>query len=164
VELNQLANPDLLRLGQELLIPDKDAQPPVETPVPEVATAVPTTAISISEGAEIAVPTPTSSGPPLIEIAQVLGSGVLAEEVVLIRNRGGAVSLDSWTLAGDQGGRFTFPAVVLYPDAAVRIHTRAGSNRPSDLYWGLAEPAWQGGSLITLRDADSEVVDTYIVP
>jgi hypothetical protein len=110
------------------------------------------------------VPTPTSSGPPLIEIAQVLGSSVLGEEVVVIRNRGGAVSLERWALVGGQGGAYAFPALTLYQDAVVRLHSTTGSSTPADLYWGRVEPAWQPGELLTLRNDRDEVVDTYIVP
>jgi hypothetical protein len=59
---------------------------------------------------------------------------------------------------------FVFPAVTLYPGGEVRLHSRTGTNRPSDLYWGAVEASWQGGALVTLRDAEGEVVDTYIVP
>jgi hypothetical protein len=99
-----------------------------------------------------------------VEIAQVLGSTILGEEVVIIRNRGGVESLEGWTLSGGRGNSYTLPALSLYSDSEVRIHSRTGTNRPSDLYWGLVEPAWEAGELITLRNAVGEVVDTYIVP
>ena len=94
----------------------------------------------------------------------MLGSGNLAAEVVVVRNRGGATSLEGWTLSGAEGNTFTFPAITLFTDAHVHLHSAAGSSTPNDLYWGRVTPAWNGGALITLRDAAGNVVDTYIVP
>jgi uncharacterized protein RhaS with RHS repeats len=100
----------------------------------------------------------------LVEIAQVLGSGDPAAEVVIVRNRGGGTSLEGWTLSNAEGDTFTFPAITLFADAQVRVHSAGGSSTPSDIHWGRAAPAWTGGTLITLRDAAGHVVDTYIVP
>ena len=169
IAANELVNPDLLRLGQEIMVPSLGSGLPTMTPVPD-ATAEPIATDSMEpsapEPAEVGtpVPTPTTSGPPLIEIAQVLGSSILGEEIVVIRNRGGAASLQGWTLAGGPGRSFGFPALTLYTDAEVRLHSKTGTSGPSDLYWGLVEPAWHAGELITLRDARDEVIDTYIVP
>jgi len=169
IAANELVNPDLLRLGQEILVPSRSVEPPAEAPAP-VATTEPVAAETMEPtplgpaGVGTAVPTPTSSGPPLVEIAQVLGSSILGEEVVIIRNRGGAARLEGWVLTGGQGNSYDFPALTLYADAEVRLHSKTGTSGPSDLYWGLVEPAWQAGELITLRDARDEVIDTYIVP
>jgi LysM repeat protein len=158
---NEIGDPHLLHPGQTLIIPVAPPPaatadvPPVETPLepaPETA-PFPTP-----------LPTLTPSGPPLIEIGQVLGSGNLAAEVVVVRNRGGAITLEGWTLSGAEDNIFTFPAITLFTDAHVRLHSAAGSSTPDDLYWGRVTPAWSGGALITLRDAAGNVVDTYIVP
>jgi LysM repeat protein len=160
ITANSLADPDVLHLGQTLIIPAGDS--------------VPTPEGSSSEGVEepsetpepltTALPTPTSSGPPLIEIAQVLGSGDLAAEIAVVRNRGGATSLENWMLSDAEGNTFVFPAITLFADAEVRIHTAPGNNTPTDLYWRQVSPVWSGGELITLRDAAGNPVDTYIVP
>ena len=157
---NGLADPNVLRVGQTLVIPTglpltPTAGSPTETP-PETSstrTALPTP-----------LPTLTAAGPSLVEIGQVLGSGDLTAEVVLVRNRGGATSLEGWTLSDAEGNIFTFPAITLFADASVRVHSAAGNSTPNDLYWGRVAPAWNGGGLITLRDAAGNVVDTYIVP
>jgi LysM repeat protein len=164
VDTNQLADPDVLHLGQQLIIP-AGAAPPTTAPSPTDSVAeTPDATEPVVHEVGTPPPTPTSAGPPLIEIAEVVGSTSLSEEVVVIRNRGGAISLEGWTLSDGQGASFLFPAVVIYTDAEVRLHSRSGSHRPSDLYWGLVEPVWNGGELLTLRDALDEVVDTYIVP
>jgi len=81
-----------------------------------------------------------------------------------VRNRGGVASLEGWTLSDAEGHTFTFPALTLFTDAQVRLHTAAGVSTPTDLYWGRDTPAWKGGILVTLRDTAGNVVDTYIVP
>ncbi len=156
VAANGLADPNVLHVGQILIIPA--SAPPTLTieapPEPSPTEAPPSTPL----------PTLTPSGPPLIEIGQVLGSGDLAAEVVIVRNGGGVTSLEGWTLSNAEGNTFTFPALTLFTDAQVNVHSAAGSHTPSDLYWGRAEPAWSGGELITLRDTVGNVMDTYIVP
>lgn len=158
IAANDLVNPDALAVGQTLVVPVGDlyaptAAPPAESPLDPTVLPLPTLLSAL-----------TPSGPPLVEIGQVLGSGDLAAEVVIARNRGGVVSLEGWTLADAQGNTFTFPSLVLFTGAEVRVRSTVGSSTPKDLYWGRANPAWNGGELITLRDAAGDVVDTYIVP
>ena len=153
--VNDIADPNLLHVGQVLVIP-ADIPP---TPLAESPTPAPTRAPLPTP-----LPSPTPSGPPLVEIGQVLGSGNLAAEVVIVRNRGGRASLEGWTLSDAEGNTFVFPALILFEGAEVRLHSAAGTSTPTDLYWGRATPAWNGGELIALRDAAGEVVSTYIVP
>lgn len=156
IAANNLSNPDLLSVGQQLVIPGRFAPTPEgpPTPGPVLPTVPPATPL----------PTPTPSGPPVIEIAAVLGAGDLENEIVRVRNRGGAVSLENWTLADARGNIFTFPRLVLFPGGEVTIHTKSGTSTPTDLYWRRIAPAWESGGLITLRDREGVVVDTYIVP
>jgi len=160
IAVNGLANPDVLSVGQTLIVPVGDLYVPPADLLTETPLEPSPTALLLST----LLPALTPSGPPLVEIGQVLGSGDLAAEVVVVRNRGGAVSLEGWTLADAQGNIFTFPSFIVFTDAQVRVHSTAGSSTPRDLYWGRANPAWNGGELITLRDAAGDVVDTYIVP
>ena len=157
---NGLTDPNMLHVGQTLVIPVDSPPTPTSGPSAEAVLEPSPTAASFPTPPH----TPTPSGPPLVEIGQVLGSGNLAAEVVIVRNRGGAASLERWTLSDAEGNTFTFPALTLFTDAEVRVHSAAGSPTPSDLYWGRVSPAWSGGELITLRDAAGNVVDTYIVP
>jgi len=157
---NGLADPNMLHAGQTLIVP---VTPPPAPPAEPLATIPPE-----PSPAAVSFPTPlptiTPSGPPLVEIGQALGSGDLTKEVVIVRNRGGVTSLEGWTLSDAEGHTFTFPALTLFTDAQVRLHSAAGLSTPTDLYWGRSAPAWKGGILITLRDAARNVVDTYIVP
>ena len=160
IAANDLVNPDALAVGQTLVVPLGGSYTPTDAP----STESPPEPVSTPTPLPTLLPTLTPSVPPLIEIGQVLGSGNVMAEVVVVRNRGGVVSLEGWTLADAQGNIFYFPALVLFTDAEVRVHSTAGSSTPRDLYWGRANPAWNGGELITLRDVAGEVVDTYIAP
>jgi hypothetical protein len=156
---NGITDPNLLHIGQVLIIPSElpaspATQPATETsPEPAAAELLPTP-----------LPTLTASGPPLVEIGQVVGSGDLATEVVVVRNLGGTVSLEGWTLHDAEGNTFTFPSITLFSDVQMRVHSTPGRSTPSDLYWGRETPAWNEGELITLRNEAGNVVDTYIVP
>lgn len=163
IEANNLANPDMLNIGQELTIPGHFISPTAAPATEETSTeeASPTTAPSSDAPS---LPTLTPSGPPVIEIRQVLGPDVLAAETVIVHNRGGLTSLEKWTLSDAEGNIFIFPALTLFTEGEVHIHSAAGENTPSDLYWGRTTPAWHSGELITLNNAEGNVVDTYIVP
>ena len=157
---NGITDPHVLHPGQVLIIPVAPPTAPPSDPAAETPPEPSPTAATLPTP----LPSLTPSGPPLVEIAQVLGSGDLAAEVVTVRNRGGATTLEGWTLSDAGGNTFTFPAITLFTGAQVRLHSAAGSSTPSDLYWGRVAAAWGGGTLITLRDAAGNVVDTYIVP
>ena len=159
VEANGLPNPDVLSAGQTLVIPVEGVPAPITLTAPAVTSEPSPTLAPLP-----VLPTLTPSGPPLVEIGQVLGSGDLENEVVVVRNRGGAASLEKWTISDAEGNTFTFPSFVLFGGAQVHVHSTGGNSTPWDLYWGRVNPAWNGGELISLRDAAGEVVDTYIVP
>ena len=156
VAANDLADPSLIRPGDELIIPGMAAPTPAQ---PLEATAVPPTAIP-----RPVMPTATPAGPPVFEIAGVLGAGNLEAEAVRIRNQGGPASLEGWSLSDSTGNEFVFPRLVLFPGVELTIHTIGGISTPTHLYWGRGEPVWDPGELIVLRDAAGETVDTYIVP
>lgn len=157
---NGITDPNKLHVGQTLIIPVD--LPPTPTTDPSAETSLEPSPAGTSLPTPL--PTLTPSGPPLVEIGQVLGSGDLAAEVVIVRNRGGMAGLEEWTLSDAEGNTFTFPAITLFAGTQVRVHSTAGHSTPSDLYWGRATPAWNGGELIALRDTAGNVVNTYIVP
>jgi LysM repeat protein len=157
---NDLANPDFLQIGQTLVIPQDgraDALAPASTAVPGE--------ISPVEGYDDAeLPTLTPSGPALIEISNVLSAGDLTVETIILENEGGTVSLEGWTLSTAVDDTFVFPPLTLFTGGTVQVHSATGEDAPRDLYWGRTEPAWEVGGLATLRDADGNIVDTYIIP
>lgn len=157
IAANDLADPNVLQVGQTLIIPQATSPPLTTPPATEAST------VTVQVTADL-LPTLTPSGPSLIEISQVLGAADLASEMVIVHNGGGVTDLEGWSLSGADGKRFTFPALTLFTDAQVNVHSTSGENTPSDLYWGRAEAVWSRGDLVTLRDEDEDIVDTYIVP
>lgn len=156
---NDLVDPDFLQIGQTLVIPQGETE---DSPV-SVATRASLDGSSSEEHEDMELPTLTPSGPSLVEITGVLSVGNLAAEALVLENRGGTVNLEAWTLSTATGDTFTFPPLTLFTEATLQVHSANGEDAPRDLYWGREEPAWQVGELVTLRDADGNVVDTYIV-
>jgi LysM repeat protein len=141
---NGLSNPNALAVGQELIIPVGGL--PTATPVPPTAT------VPVVPPSPIATVTSPAGGAALIKIAYVLSPGDLVNEAVVITNDGSPVRLDGWTLSGASGNTYTLPSLVLGAGGAVTIHSGPGQDKPTDLYWNRAEPAWQHGEIITLKD------------
>jgi LysM repeat protein len=121
-EANGIQDPNMIRAGQELIIPGP-------TPIP-TATVLPTI-------------TPTASVPPQLEITDVIGRGAPTAETVVIVNRGRGVSLQNWRLQDAQGNVFIFPNLYLGTGAEVRIHTTQGENTPQHLYWNRDKAVWE---------------------
>ena len=160
VAVNDLADPDVLNVGQTLIIPSDDADgtpPPAPGETSDQAPSAGTETVAI-------LPTLTPSGPSLVEIGETISIGNLEGETIVLTNQGGTINLEGWTLSGPEGQSFTFPALTLFPESRVRVHSTAGDDTARDLYWNRTEPAWREGELVTLRDGDGNVVDTYVVP
>jgi len=154
VTLNAMDDADVLHIGQELIIPSPtqdDIQNP-DTPAP------------VLDNLPTPLPSPTPIGPPIIEIAQVLGSGNLNTEMVILRNRGGEANLRDWTLSNEKNSVLTLPNLTLFPDGQVTLNSGTGEDAPRSIYFGRLEAAWSAGELIQLRDASGAIVDSYIVP
>ena len=154
---NGLDNPNVLSVGQELIIPVgglPTAVPPTETPVDNILPSPIPTEELVAEG-EVNV-----------EITAVTGVGRLTEEAVQISNFGGGqIALLGWELSDSNGHVFTFGQVTLFGDgAAIQVHTEDGQDGPADQYWELETPIWEPGEQVTLRDADSNVQATFTVP
>lgn len=157
---NDLEDPDVLRIGQILIIPRNGEE---ALPSPTASELTPPSSPAAEEDL-LVLPTMTPSGAPLVEIRTVSGVGDLEAETVTLVNQEGMVSLEDWTLSGPADDRFIFPALTLLSAGEVRVHSTTGTNTPRDLYWGRTESAWQRGELVVLRDADGNVVDTYLAP
>lgn len=158
ITINGIANPNILSVGQELLIPVGGIPTPTPPPVPT------------SEPAAIPSPNPTippeSEGEVELQIANVFGVGNLTEEAVQIVNLGSLqVGLRDWKLRGEDGNEYTFPLFTLYgAGSGVLIHTETGENSATDLHWGLEQPIWQSGDQVTLLDATGTIRATFIIP
>ena len=99
------------------------------------------------------------------DIVSVTGAGALASESVAIRNNGeAALLLTDWALKDDQGNRYTFPQLKLYPGGMVQVHTKSGTNTATDLYWGRSAPVWKSGELVALYDTQNIARAFYRIP
>ena len=184
---NDLTDADLLFVGQELIIPigglpETPAFTPVptptETPIPfepptPLSTDTPPAAQPTPSGTPLPSPetpapsptrgpTPTISKPVDVEITEVIGSGNIAEEMVIITNRGQSVNLEGWTLSDRHDNVYTFPGILLWSNnASVRVHTGLGENTANDLYWKLNKAIWEPGDKATLADRNEEIIAVY---
>jgi murein DD-endopeptidase MepM/ murein hydrolase activator NlpD len=157
MQANGISDPNFLQVDQVLIIPIGGL--PTETPAP---TPTPTSN---------AAPTPIATQPPvegeaIIEIAEVIGAGSLTDEAVSIVNSGNRpVALLGWQLSDEQGLVYTFGQVTLFGDgAAILVHTEAGQDSASDLFWGLEQPVWQPGKAVILTDAEGTIRTTFTIP
>lgn len=142
---NDLAEDAILSIGQEIIIP-----------VGGSLTVAPT----VTQAA-----TPSAAGPALVVIREIEQPGSLNGETVILTNLGEVINLTGWTLSDGRTNRYTFPDVTLFPDAEINVHTRAGTDTPSDLYWGASDAIWGAtGTVAYLRDASGKLVATYRVP
>ena len=156
ITVNNIDNPNVLQVGQEILIPVNGIPTPTPTPEP---TAVPNIAPS-------PIPTETlTQGEVIITINEVVAPGELTAEAVSIVNLGSRpVSLEGWQLADSEGRTFIFPAITLFGDGAgILLHTEAGQSTALDLYWGQEEAIWQAGDVVVLRDINGSEQATFTV-
>lgn len=100
-----------------------------------------------------------------VDIVGVIGAGTLADERMVIQNDGTSeLILTGWTLSDNKGSTYNFPQLTLFPGVKVQVHTLAGKDSPTDLYWGRLAPVWTSGELVALYDTDSIVRAFYRVP
>jgi LysM repeat protein len=184
---NDLTDADLLFVGQELIIPigglpETPAFTPVptptETPIPfepptplstDTPPAQPTPSGTPLPSPETPAPSPTKEPTPTtvakpvdVEITEIVGSGNIAEEMVIITNRGQPVNLEGWTLSDSHDNVYTFPGILLWSNnASVRVHTGLGENTAADLYWKLDRAIWEAGDKATLADRNGEIIAVY---
>ena len=152
---NGLTDPNIISVGQQLTIPVGGLPTPTVPAPTEIAalpSPIPTAAVTAGQG-EIA-------------IAGITDPGALDTEAVQIVNNGAELqSLLGWTVRDEDNNAYTFGDVSIFGEGAgILLHSRAGTNSPLELFWGLEEPAWRSGETLTLWDAAEQVVTTYIVP
>mgnify|MGYP005836331311 CR=1 FL=1 len=151
---NNLANPNVLDIGQVLIIPGDGELLPTETPVPIIPTATPLATLTLRP----------SSANIQLAIRSVNTPADLATEAVIIVNLGGAAQLAGWYLTDAQGNRYDFPALRLFEGGQITVHTTSGVNSVTDLYWGQNSAVWQPGDTVTLVDPTGQPHTTFTVP
>jgi LysM repeat protein len=153
MQANGLTDPNVLDVGQVLLIPMGGFNP-TPTPAPEATVPAP-------------LPTATRDPnvpPPNLAIREVKAPGVLNDETVVMVNSGGPVDLAGWTLRDETGRLYTFPALTLFEGGAVNVHTRAGQDTVIDLYWSQTEAVWSSGELVLLADPNGNLSARFTIP
>jgi hypothetical protein len=107
---------------------------------------------------------PTAANAQIV-IQEVVGSGDITRESVILFNQGASVNLTGWTLKDLDGNIYTLPETRLFNDSIVEIATRVGQNTPALKFWGLTRPVWgDSGDVITLSDASGVVQATLRLP
>jgi len=154
--INQLTDPNVLHIGQALIIPTEGF-----TPATATAMALPT------NRAEPPLPTATRDPNlplPNLDIREVIEAGQLVSETLVIVNSGGPVDLASWTLRDEAGHLYTFPALTLFEGGAVNVHTAAGQDTVTDLFWGQSGAVWRSGVTALLSDPEGSLRARFVVP
>lgn len=161
IAANDLPNPDVLEVGQEIIIPGGSALLPTVTPLPEERQDGASSGLPLEPTATFAQVT----GNPEVEIESVVGTGDLGSERVLLRRTGtGDLSLAGWQILEEGGTVYVFPQLNLYEGGAVTLYTRAGQSTVVELFWGLDGSLWESGETVILLDNTGDVRATYRVP
>jgi LysM repeat protein len=162
---NGLTDPNVLQVGQSLIIPVAGSPAAAtEAPVtagPATPALLPTTVV---QPPRPTATRDTSVPAPQLTIREVRSAGVLEEEVLVLVNEGGPVDLLGWSLRDETGHFYTFPSLMLFQDGAINIHTAAGSDSVTDLFWGQGQPVWGPGKTVMLSDAGGNLHTRYTVP
>ncbi|MDE0077744.1 MAG: LysM peptidoglycan-binding domain-containing protein [Caldilineaceae bacterium] len=129
MEINDLADPNLVYVGQRLTIP-----------------------VSQQQGAAVGLP---QRGLQL----RIENAGELAtESVQVVNDSDGAVDLQGWTLSRDGGPIYTFGNILLFPGSGIRLNTGSGEDNSINRYWGREAAAWEVGSTVILRNPNGELI------
>lgn len=86
-----------------------------------------------------------------------------ADEYVCLRNDDQRpAEMGSWVLRNVLGRSYNIPpGFVLAPGAVVKVHTGAGTDSATDLYWNYrVKPAWEKGDKLTLHN--NENVEVFV--
>ncbi len=134
LEINDLADPNLVYVGTRLKIPVTQQQG------------------NAPGGAAVGLP---QQGLQL----RIANAGELAaESVQVVNDSNGAVNLQGWTLSRDGGPIYTFGNNPLFPGSWIFLHTGSGEENSINLYWGRDAAVWESGSTVVLRDTGGELI------
>ncbi len=122
--------------------------------------------VSITEVPATPMPTEVKDIPKgLIAIENVIGSGSVASEVIILKRKGSdELKLTNWKLQDENGNTYIFPDLTLYEGGGVFVHSTVGVNTVIDLFWNQNEPIWQQGETVTLIDYLGNIQATYLIP
>jgi micrococcal nuclease len=89
------------------------------------------------------------------------------DQIVCIANKGkDSVKMGKWLVRNTIGRTYYFPdSTVLDPGKSIHLHTGAGTNSPTDLYWNYEfKPVFDIKDQISLVDASNVVVAKFTTP
>ena len=84
--------------------------------------------------------------------------------MLVVANDGGSVDLAGWTLRDETGHLYQLPTLKLLKSGTVSLHTMAGSDTVTDLFWGQTGAVWASGKSALLSDASGNLRARYTVP
>ncbi len=86
------------------------------------------------------------------------------EYFTLVNNCGRPIDLSGWRVSDEDANTFEFPAgFILAPGAWVMVHTGAGTDTPTDLYWNAGRPVWDNeGDTAILEDDTGVIISVYV--
>ena len=149
VKANELSDPNVVYVGQRLIIPVRDTSG-------QTTASQPTQAPTATTSAE------TGQG---VLIRKIEGAGTLLTEAVQIVNDSNAgINLTGWRLERVDGPTYTFVPLSIFPGGNIWVHTASGDDTSVALYWDQPAPIWQSGSVARLLDTEGNVIHTYSVP
>jgi len=100
-----------------------------------------------------------------ITIRTIVGAGDLPVEYVEIINQGEyPTDLTDWQLLDEDGHQFTFPALILNSNGAVKVLSRAGTDTVIELFWQADAPIWQPGETARLVNTAGKLIASYSIP
>jgi len=142
-------------------------------PRPDVANLGMQTGLAVTPTPQTALNDDTIAAPPIlitnadiqINIRTIVGAGDLEVEFVEIINQGqNPADLTNWTLSDEEGHQFSFPALILNSEGAIKVFSKSGADTVIELYWQAEQPIWQSGETALLIDATGETIATYSIP
>jgi len=152
MEANGLDDPDFVFVGQRLALPG-DA---TGTSGGDTANA------TQRENSPAAT---TSTDGPGVQIAAISGAGDLSNEELLVVNESNTpYNLQGWQVEREDGPVYVFGNLPLFPGANITLHSGAGADSSVDLYWGQSQAVWESDTTARLRNANGDVVDSFVAP
>jgi len=148
---------EVLRHGADALIIDEEPVRTAAAPAEVAAEAL------VVEDLGPVVTAGAESGIVVIEVHQ--GSDDQGEHVVIFNGGASRVALEGWKIT-DEGEKHTyeFLAVILDPEASLRIHMWRGEDTSTDLYVGRRNRWWNDtGDTVYLYDAAGALVHSLAI-
>ena len=126
---------------------------------------------SVTDNVLVQAPSENTEGPsvefvwPFHYDAEGDDAANLNDEYFTLRTTGEeGIDLSGWRVENDRGDTFILPeGIRLTAGTDVTIHSGSGANSSTHLYLHATAPVWDAGDLATLRNADGQIVDYYLL-